>query len=231
MKSLILSLLAILFLNCTKNNETEYSIAVKQNNEFLTSEIETFKFRLFQRSQEQPNRFDTIFLNNINRIVKNTHAIKSNSDYKKVTKLLQQVATDKKLKIHLDSTDSENIELLKNNLFITTLKLFKEYEFNAGIWMIGSGCRLGDRFRIWNSIKNDSVFLEVKTWNQYIVQTDSVVDMNNKRIDFIDNENNTLSNIKYSSPTKNSIYYGKVFYMNDESKLMLLQNLHDTIRK
>lgn len=229
MRYLIVVLIAILSFGC-QNKENQLALeAIKKNNAFLSNEIETFKAIMHIKSLDYPKRYDSIYLKNLNSVVKKAFTIKDKAAYNTVYKSLIELAQKGKLKPNLHSIDSENIDILKNNLLLNLHELY-----NAYLNKYTYGCELtSDRnqYKIFYITNNDSVNLYFLADNPYRIITDSIVNEQDKTLKYNFNTDVVIGKIKYQTASKKTKYYGKIFFQNEIGKPIFLQNFEQEIIK
>jgi hypothetical protein len=225
MRYLIAILIAIISLSC-QNKENEMALnAIKQNNELLTNEIETLKAIMYNHNMDYPKRYDSIYTQKLNEVIKNALQLKNKSEYHSIYRSIDSLTKAEKFKLSLHPTASENIDIQKNNLLLQLHALFNVY-LNSHVLKSFHH----DYSRMLYLTDSDSVNLYFIRDNPYIIMTDSIVDGQHKNLNFSYKKDILIGKIKYKTDSKKSKFYGKLFY-NDEGKPIFLQNFEQEINK
>ena len=214
-------------LSC-QNKENEIALdAIKQNNEFLTNQIETQKAIVYNACMDYPQRFDTIYLQKLNDEVKNTFQLKNKTAYNAIYKSIDSLTKSQQIDIKLHQTTSENTDVLKNNLLLYLNQLYQAY-LNRNVLFGVTSHHKG--FKTVYLTDADSVNLYFIKDNPYLITTDSIVNEQHKNLNYKFEKDHLVGKIKYKTGSKKTKYYGKVFY-NDDGKVIFLQNFEQEITK
>ena len=232
MKHLIVTILLIFFASC--NDKDNYLSIIKDNNEILKNQLDLEIYKLKNKSIEARGEFVEKY-KDFNKIYKKIIAIRNYKDYELGINEIQNYSTKEKINFECEKINSENIEVLQNNLLVNFTK-FCNYTkiFYAGVSTSNCGPLGRTKFiNIQNYLKNDSINIDFASKinvNNYDVVIDSIVDSNQNKSNFKSNFINKFWKVKYKSNSKKSVIYWKVFFRNNNwDETILFEKGIDTI--
>ncbi len=227
MKFYQLLIMTLLLVSC-KYNENDYLALIKQNNAFLKEEINIYNARHKMRSYELPNIYDSITCKKLNDLIDKINLLKKYSEYKLINFQIKKIATDEKLNIRINSVHNGDKNILKNNLFLNLIKLNKLY-FNK---KSNSIYDISYKPYLKSTTKNDTLILNFLYHNSYIITTDSIIDGNDKILNFKNNNKCRIWQIKYKPKSKKSTFYGKIYEVDSNGEnIKLIKRVEQTITK
>jgi hypothetical protein len=179
------------------------------------------------RSYELPNFYDSITCKKMNELLNEIDLFKNYSEYELINFKIKKIAKDEELKIKLNSVPNNNKNILKNNLFLNLVTLNKLY-FNKKSSTISD---ITYTPYIKNTTKNDTLILNFLYHNSYVITTDSIIDGNNKILNFKNNNKCRIWQVKYKPKSNESTYYGKIFEIDSDGNTYIVKNIKQTIIK
>ena len=232
MKYLIVTILLIFFASC--NDKDNYLSIIKDNNEILKNQLDLEVYQLKTKSIEARGEFVEKY-KNFNKIYKKIIAIRNYKDYELGINEIQNYSTKEKINFECEKINSENIEVLQNNLLVNFIE-FCNYSKIFRVAVVTTNCRFMSSSKFINTqnyIKNDSINIDFASKinvNNYDVVIDSIVDTNQNKSNFKSNFINKFWKVKYKSNSKKSVIYWKVFFHNNNwDETILFEKGIDTI--
>lgn len=226
MKFYQLFIITLLLVNC-KNKENDYLAVIKQNNFFLQEEINIYNARHKMKSYEQPNFYDTITCKKMNDLLYEIKLLKKYSEYKLIKFKIKKIAKEEELNIELNSISNSDNNVLKNNLLLNLIALNKQYINKKS----NSIYDITHKPYVENTTINDTLILNFLNHNSYIVTTDSIIDGNDKILNFKNNDKCRIWQVKYKPKSNKSTYYGKIFEVDSDGNTYLIKNIKHSIKK
>ncbi len=226
MKFYQLFLLILLFVSCTKK-DNNYLEVIEQNNLFLQEEINIYNARHSMKSYEQPNIYDTITCKKMNDLLYEINLLKKYSEYKSINFKINKIAENEKLNTKLNSIPNNDKNILKNNLFLNLITLNKLYinKKSSTIYDISYTPYAK------STKENDTLILNFLRHNSYIVTTDSIIDGNDKILNFKNNDKCRIWQVKYKPKSNKSTYYGKIFEVDSDGNPYLVKKIKHSTTK
>lgn len=221
-----LFILTLLLVSC-KNKENDYLEVIKQNNLFLQEEINIYNARHKIRSYELPNIYDTITFEKMNNLLDEINLFKKYSEYELINFKINKIAKDEKLNIKLNSITESDENVLKNNLLLNLIALNKQYINKKSNTIYD----ITYTPYIKKTTKNDTLILNFLYHNSYVIKTDSIIDGNDRIINFQNNNNCRIWQVKYKPKSNKSTYYGKIFEVDSDGNTYLVKNIKHSITK
>ncbi|MFN8324861.1 hypothetical protein [Flavobacterium sp.] len=233
MRKFILFLIIPMFLAC-KNKEDKFLNIIKENNEILKNQLDTDIYVLKQKSLEAKGIFVEKY-DNLSKTYNQIIKVKSKNDYELVEKRISNYALKNKIKFDFKKIDSENTDVLQNNLllnfarFCNYIKIFQTAVNSSNCGLMGSNYIYTHKF-----IKNDSLNIDFESranFNNCNLVIDSIVDEYSKINKFKSNSFNKFWNVKFKPKSNNVKIYWKVYLHDDLAGTILFEKGVDTITK
>lgn len=210
---------------------------IKRNNTILTEEIEDFKATIYNEAIDYPDRVDSVYFKNLDKITTRARKLKDKPSYDLIFKDLKVLVQNKYRNTKIGNIESifefkpieaEDSLILKNNSLFTLRQIYSFEEHH-----LTSGCRMPSTWPEYPVVpfsSKDSVTLGLFAKNRFTVIIDSIVDSNNKRLHFkFIPAHTSLGQVKYKAPHGKTKFYGKLFFQNEMNQSTLLTNYEEVI--
>ncbi len=213
-----------LAIGCNNNDESELKNAIEVNNKSIVKEIEVFRFLLKQRNYENPQRFDSVSMERIDKLIVKIIKFNKIENYKLLISDIEKYSKSNKTNVLIETVNSKNLIILKNNLLLNCYRFIKAYEVKNLSFMDRTHCILGTEVQTDMIDSNDSIYLKFKASNPYTVEIDSIV-YNKNKLMYNNKKEFTIDILKFKKVKEFPNVYGKIFYTNDNDKSILIQEM------
>ncbi|WP_395054409.1 hypothetical protein [Flavobacterium sp.] len=213
-----------LAIGCNNNDESELKNAIEVNNKSIVKEIEVFRFLLKQRNYENPQRFDSVSMERIDKLIVKIIKFNKIENYKLLISDIEKYSKSNKTIVLIETVNSKNLIILKNNLLLNCYRFIKAYEVKNLSFMDRTHCILGTEVQTDMIDSNDSIYLKFKASNPYTVEIDSIV-YNKIKLMYNNKKEFTIDILKFKKVKEFPNVYGKIFYTNDNDKSILIQEI------
>lgn len=235
MRNLILIFVVFLVLSCKndeKNYKREYLEAIKQNNVFLVKQMEVNIFLLKNKGLDLPKVYGNKFTV-IQRILNNICNSKNCSDYQYAKSNIIDFAKNENIKFNFQNTDSDDVEVLKNNLLLNFIHLCEILKIFSLPVSRSTHCMFGPMVETENYTENDSININfnARYCLNYDIEIDSIVTANKVLSDFKSDKTKLIWKVKFKSDSKKTTIYWKAFYTEDLIGTILVGKQSQTITK
>lgn len=218
-------------MSCQNTNQKELEVLISQNNRYYELTLAEYKAEEEMRESDSPATYDkeyqAIVFNAIDAIA-NLRDVKA---YDTIFEAVKKISYESKVKKIIDPIQSNDKEVLKNNLYVNLLKAINTYKRHQPFTM-GTHCRLSPYFKFRKVIEKDSVKLDIYGANPYQLTIDSVMDGNRYTADYKSNNEYKVWSIRYKPKSKTTSFHGKILYKESGySSTIYIQDFDETIKK
>jgi hypothetical protein len=223
----LLSLLALT--SCTNNKAIDELLL--QNNKYYELTLEEYELQEKVKESDAPHNYNKEFHQKVFKAIDAIAVLKDRKVYDTLYTAISILNCSSDAGKTVKPIQSDNTEILKNNLYLALMSVIKAYELQRPIG-IGTHCMLSEKFKIKKSIENDSVKLKFWTYNPYQLELDAVFDGNKEIHDYKSDQEYVVWSIAYKPKSKESNCKGKIFFRDDYgSDFIMLQEFDVKVTK
>lgn len=206
-------------ISCNNSNELKKTIEV--NNVSLIKEIEEFRFMQIQRHNDQPTRFDSVFVAKTELLINNIIKFKNIENYNNLIFGIKKISKLHKIPTNVEIVNSKDLLILKNNLLLNFLKYAKMFDIKSSEFE-STHCFFGPIVKSDIIKSGDSVYINFNTINPYSIILDSIVH-NKKKLNFKFEKKYTIGCLKFKTTKEFPNVFGKIFYTDYFGKSIMIQ--------
>lgn len=231
MKNIVIVLGLLLFISCSDSKEKAVYDLISQNNKYYELTLAEYKTEEKVRESDAPSMYDKEYHDRIFKTMDAIANLKDIKTYDTIFEAVKKLGYEYKVKKIIGPIQSENKEVLKNNLYVNLMNTINAYRLYNPIG-VSTHCRFGPYFRVRKVIEKDSVKLDIHAGNPYQLSIDSVKDGHRNTEDYKVNEEYKVWSIRYKPKSKTTGFYGKLFYKEGYyENLLFVQALNEVITK